>query len=254
MSDAARIVPSHPFDRPPYLIEWGSAGRTLPRKLLTSRRRPHDGPPAFDPLHLPTGHVKLPFDFCGHMRRLCASVVSRCPGLYHIDVDRLLITAMQARTSRSGGLQARVTPLRFRDGALVRRQRGRDYLVQRFRVDGREMLYLVSFCLPRFQDQSFFEKFVTIFHELHHIGPSFDGDLRRHAGRYEVHTHSQKEYDGQMGELARAYLTGGADPALHAFLRLDFAQLQQKHAGVQGVVVPRPKLLPAPQPKSPTQY
>ncbi len=254
MSDAARIVPSNPFEGPPYLVEWGNGGRTLPRRLVTSRRRSPDGPPSFDPLHLPTGPEEWPFDFCGHMHRLCASVVSRCAGLYHIDIDRLLITAMQARTGRSSGLQARVTPMRFRDGALIRRHHGRDFQVQRFRVDGREVLYLMSFCLPRFLDQSFFEKLITVFHELYHIGPSFDGDLRRHAGRYEVHTHSQKDYDALMGALARAYLTGGADPALHAFLRLDFAQLQQKHGSVQGVVVPRPKLLPVPQAKSPTQY
>ena len=45
------------------------------------------------------------------------------------------------------------------------------------------MLYVMTFCLPRFLEQSFDDKFVTIFHELFHIGPSFDGDFRRHSGR-----------------------------------------------------------------------
>ena len=47
-----------------------------------------------------------------------------------------------------------------------------------------------------------------------------------------------------MAALARGYLAGGVDPALHAFLRLDFAQLVHRHSSVVGVVVPRPRLLP----------
>ena len=116
--------------------------------------------------------------------------------------------------------------------------------VQRYIVDSREMLYLVTFCLPRFLDQEFDDKFVTLFHELYHISPDFDGDLRRHPGRFDVHSRSKKTYDKHMADLARAYLAGGADPALHAFLRLDFAQLQHRHSQVAAVVVPRPKLLP----------
>jgi hypothetical protein len=44
--------------------------------------------------------------------------------------------------------------------------------------------------------------------------------------------------------LARSYLSGGADPDLNSFLRLDFAQLLHRHGSVVGVMVPRPRLLP----------
>src|SRR5205807_7627897 len=74
--------------------------------------------------------------------------------------------------------------------------------------------------------------------------PAFDGDLRRHAGRCAVHTHSKREYDRQMADLARAYLASGPDAALHAFLRLNFGQLQRRHGNVVGIVVPRPKVVP----------
>jgi predicted metallopeptidase len=156
----------------------------------------------------------------------------------------------QARTGRLHGLQARVTPLRFRNGSLRRRRHGIPYQVQRYIVDGCEMLYLVTFCLPRFLDQEFDDKFVTLFHELYHISPEFDGDLRRHSGRCQVHSRSKRSYDRHMAHLARAYLADGADPNLHAFLRLNFAQLAHRHGVVEAVVVPRPKLLPiiAPEP------
>jgi hypothetical protein len=160
----------------------------------------------------------------------------------------LLFGTTQARTGRPHGLQARVTPLRFRGGQLLRRRRGIAYQVQRFFVDQKEMLYLVTFCLPRFLDQDFDDKFITLFHELYHISPSFNGDLRRHPGRCSVHSRSKHAYDAHMADLARAYLADGAAPELHAFLRLNFGQLQHRHGSILGVVVPRPKLIPlAPQ-------
>jgi predicted metallopeptidase len=193
---------------------------------------------------LPTGPLGLPFDFTRHIRRLCDDVVIRCDELAHIDVSRLLIAITQARSSKPYGLQARVTPLRFQGGRLTRRRRGVIYQVQRYFLDSREFLYLVTFCLPRFLDQTFDDKLITLFHELYHIGPAFDGDLRRHQGRYALHTGSQKCYDQHMAKLKRQYLTRRPDPALFAFLHLDFGQLRHKHGSVAGVVVPRPKLIP----------
>jgi hypothetical protein len=161
-------------------------------------------------------------------------------------VSRLLFGVTQARSGRAHGLQARVTPLRFRGGTLVRRRRGTVYQVQRFVVAEVEMLYLVTFCLPRFLDQEFDDKFITLFHELYHISPVFDGDLRRLDGRCAIHSHSKRAYDRHMAHLARAYLASGPDPQLHAFLRLDFTRLCHRHGSVVGVVVPRPKLVPLP--------
>jgi hypothetical protein len=198
-----------------------------------------DAPPG-----LPTGPAARPFDFCGHVRRLCADVAARSPALRHVDCARLLFGITQARSGQRHGLQARVTPLRFRDGRLTRQRPGGAYQVQRYVVGDREMLYLVTFCLPRFLDQDFDDKFVTLFHELYHISPAFDGDLRRHDGRCEFHSDSKRRYDEHMARLARAYLAARPDPALHAFLRMNFAQLQRKHGSVVGVVVPRPKLVP----------
>jgi predicted metallopeptidase len=153
----------------------------------------------------------------------------------------------QARRGSRHGLQARVTPLRFENGRLTRRQHGTTYQVQRYFLGGLEFLYLVTFCLPRFLDQTFDDKLITLFHELYHISPAFDGDLRRHQGRYALHTHSQRGYDRHMAALRHRYLAQRPDPALFAFLHLSFAQLQHKHGSVVGVVVPRPKVVPVTQ-------
>ena len=175
----------------------------------------------------------------------CADVVRRCPELGHIDVSRLLFGMTQARSGQPHGLQARVTPLRFRDGQLTRHRRdGAVPGAALLRRSACEMLYLVTFCLPRFLDQDFDDKFITLFHELYHISPDFEGDLRRHEGRYALHSHSKRDYDAHMADLARAYLASRPDRALHDFLRLNFAQLEYRHGSVLGVVVPRPRLIP----------
>jgi predicted metallopeptidase len=156
----------------------------------------------------------------------------------------MLFGVTQARTAQVHGLQARVTPLRFSDGELVRRRRGVSYQVQRYLVGSRDILYLVTFCLPRFLDLEFDEKMVTLFHELYHIHPEFNGDLRRHEGRYSIHSHSQRAYDELMAKLAKAYLASGPDSSLFEFLRGSFGQLQRRHGRIVGVIVPRPKIIP----------
>src|SRR5205814_7743956 len=74
--------------------------------------------------------------------------------------------------------------------------------------------------------------------------PAFDGDLRRHPGRYAVHSHSKDRYDERMGELVREYLADHPEPGVFDFLRHGYQQLWNRHGGITGVVVPRPKLLP----------
>ena len=43
---------------------------------------------------------------------------------------------------------------------------------------GREMLYLLSFYMPRFLRSALRGQADDVVHELWHIGPDFDGDLR----------------------------------------------------------------------------
>jgi hypothetical protein len=197
-----------------------------------------------NPPWIATGPHGQPFHFCTHVRRLLEDIVARTSEFRHIQVSRLLIGALQARNGRPHGLQARVTPLRFANGHLQRRRRDTVFQVQRYFLGEHEFLYLMTFCLPRFLNQDFDDKFVTLFHELYHIGPDFNGDLRRHPGRCQLHTRSQRQYDNHMALLARDYLASGPDPELYAFLRLDFAQLERRHGGIVGIVVPRPKMVP----------
>jgi hypothetical protein len=203
------------------------------------------------PVWLDTGPSARPFNFTSAIAHLSEDIIRRSPPLAHIDLSQVLFTMIRARNGRRHGLQARVTPMRFRAGALTSTYRGREYRVQRFELDGREILYVVGFVVPRFLNRDYRDKLVTVFHELYHISPGFDGDLRRHAGRCSAHTHSQKNYDAHMDRLVKDYLKNGADLARSAFLRLSFAQLCRRHGSVVGLHLPRPKLIPVTPPPRP---
>jgi hypothetical protein len=91
---------------------------------------------------------------------------------------------------------------------------------------------------------------ITVLHELYHISPRFDGDIRRMDGRYHVHSHSQKEYDRQMEQLAEQYLAMRPPQELYGFLNHSFRTLHQQHGGIVGLKVPIPKLVAVSEAKS----
>jgi Putative phage metallopeptidase len=232
MDEQALPVPSAscvlwPVRRFPTENRWGQA--TLPQALIFRR--------ALNP-DVPTVNLTA------LLMRVIEDITQRSPTFAHIRPAELLVTFTPARNRRQYGLLARVTPMRFQHGVSTRRRGGVVYQIQRFLVDGREMLYLVTFCLPRFLEQSFEQKLVTIFHELYHISPNFDGDLRRHAGRYEIHTHSKKAYDAEMLKLVREYLADHPQLDKLAFLNRKSTELRRAPLNLTGVVVPRPKMVP----------
>jgi predicted metallopeptidase len=185
------------------------------------------------------------FDFTASMRAICADMVLRLDELSHIDLSCVAICFCQARRRVSHGTFASLTPLRFAGGATSTSRRGRKYAIQRL-VDpaGREMLYILSFYLPRFMDLPLSEKLITILHELWHISPKFDGDIRRHAGRCYAHTGSQKNYDAHMDRLARQWLAQNPPEPLWDFLKGSLEDVLQRHSGVVGIKIARPKLIP----------
>lgn len=190
------------------------------------------------------------FDFSAAMSRLCADVTDRVDELLHVDMAQVAVSFAQTRRRVMHGLQAKLTPMRFEGGALTTHRNGRLWTCQRLIHDGREMLYILTFYLPRFLDQPFQEKLTTITHELLHVSPHFDGDLRRFEGRCYMHSPRQKEFDRQAADLARKYLAGRPPAELFEFLRYDFRGLIRRHGAVVGLQVPIPKLIPLPETRS----
>ena len=185
------------------------------------------------------------FDFTDHIGRICADMAARLDEFRHVDMSRVAVSFRQTRKRMPHGLYASLTPLRFAGGAKISIRRGRKWAIQRVEIDGHEMLYLLNFYLPRFLDLNFREKITTVAHELLHIGPDFDGDLRRFAGRCYAHSHSHAEFDAQAERLGQGWLDRCPDQSLYAFLQFDFLRLQALHGAIHGRRIAAPKLIRA---------
>ncbi len=183
------------------------------------------------------------YDICTALRRLCEDI-SRCHAVFrHVDMKRVAVTYAQTRSPVEWGTQARLTPMRFEGGALTCVRDGQRWGAQRVYQDGVEMLYILTFYLPRFLNLSFDEKLLTVFHELFHISPTFDGDIRRFSGSCYMHTRSQAGYDRQMAVYAAEYLAQLPTERFPEFLQHDFAGLNRRYGAVVGLRLATPRLI-----------
>ena len=105
------------------------------------------------------------------------------------------------------GMYASLTPLRFAGGQPAHRPpraevddpAGRSRAAARCSTCSTSTCRGSSICrLAR--------SFTTIAHELWHIGPQFDGDLRRFGGRCYAHSRSQRQFDAQVKQLVERWL------------------------------------------------
>ncbi|MGD9721857.1 MAG: hypothetical protein AB7O59_10945 [Pirellulales bacterium] len=183
------------------------------------------------------------FDFTFHMRRLCAELCAGLNEFSHVQFERVALRFCQVRNNSDYGVLATLTPLRFEHGAPIGRRGGQMWTIRRVHdAADREMLYLLSFYLPRFLNRPFHDKLSTVIHELWHIGPRFDGDVRRHPGRCYAHGRSAKHYDASMAALADKWLALDPPQEMHAFLQYDFRQLERRYGRVFGQTIPTPRL------------
>jgi len=181
------------------------------------------------------------FDYSGHMRHLIGTIAATCSEFRHIDAARLLVSLTPARSNSSFGLHAKIVPMRFSGGRRSVTRAGTAYRMPTISVGGSEILYIIYFCLPRFQDQSLEDKLSTVFHELYHISPKFNGDLRRFEGRNSVHGSSWKKYEQKMSGFAADYLDAHSDRGAHQFLKFSYRELVDRFGEIVGLRIKEPK-------------
>ena len=92
---------------------------------------------------------------------------------------------------------------------------------------GNDILYLIYFLVPRFLDLPLREKLVTVCHELYHISPAFDGDLRRFPGRNYAHGSSRRTFNDLVSGIVDDYLRTRDEAALPRFCGATAAELRR---------------------------
>lgn len=184
------------------------------------------------------------FHYTDALRHLLIDIISSCEKFHHIDLAQVGIGITMARGTRAAGVLAKCVPLRFEGGDRRGTHNGRRYLMSDVIYQGTEMLYLMLVYLPRFQNLSAEEKLRTLFHEMYHISPNFDGDLRRFPGPNYAHGRSREWFNALFEDDLQHFLTHHHEAHRHPFLDRTFAELNSQQGPIVGLTFPMPQMIP----------
>lgn len=180
------------------------------------------------------------------LERLIACITRDVAEFGHIDPSRIMVCVATTRGGGIHGTYAKIHPLRFKNGdrtTLLYRRRSRVVCeIPPVVRDGVEMLYLIYFLVPRFLDLPLRDKLITVFHELYHVSPACDGDIRRFPGKNYAHGSSRKKYNALMEVLVDRYLESLEDSATLAFLDGDTIAIRARYGMLVGRKMAAPKL------------
>lgn len=182
----------------------------------------------------------------GQFERLIAVIIGQVPEFSHINPAQLLICISTTRGGGIHGTYAKIHPLRFEGGSrtTTSRRGRRTFICTMPNIDhqGNEILYLIYFLVPRFFNLPLREKLITVFHELYHISPCFNGDLRRFPGRNFAHGSSTRKYNALMAQLIDRHLQCLMECPEMAFLEGTMEDLRRRHQVIVGRKFPAPRM------------
>ena len=118
------------------------------------------------------------------------------------DLNKILICCASNRKDFKGATYGKLLPLRFKDGSEIIKHNGKFYTIPKVKLNNTEILYIIYFYIPKFFNLSAKDKVNVMFHELYHINPEFNGDIRRMGKFKSAHGHSRKSFEEKYIEYA----------------------------------------------------
>ena len=160
----------------------------------------------------------------------------------HFDINRILVCCGSNQSNARGGLYGKLVPLRFENGSEIIKHRGHYYTIPRLTLNDVEILYIIYLYIPKFMDLSAEKKVDVMFHELYHISPDFNGDIRRMGKVKKAHGHSRKSFDEKYKEYAEAFYLKIKDTSFHRFLEMNTKELTNEFPKIsyRRMKVPKP--------------
>ena len=159
----------------------------------------------------------------------------------HIDTDRITVCIASNRKNSRGAIYGKVVPTRFEGGEKHTKFRGKIYAIPEVKREGILQKYLVYFYMPRFFDLSAEEKLRVILHELYHISPEFNGDIRRMGKGKFAHGHSRQSFDENFAADLEAFHEYIKETPYYKFLSLTSKELFASFDKVTGNRMKLPK-------------
>jgi len=144
------------------------------------------------------------------------------------DLNKILICCASNRKDFRGATYGKLLPLRFKDGSEIIRHNGRFYTIPKLKVNNTEILYIIYFYIPKFFNLSVKDKINVMFHELYHINPDFNGDIRRMGEFKSAHGHSRKSFEEKYIEYSNIFFSNIKDTPYYKFLQMNSNNIQDQ--------------------------
>ncbi|MDY6968141.1 MAG: putative metallopeptidase [Spirochaetota bacterium] len=163
----------------------------------------------------------------------------------HIDLKRILICLSSNRGNSKNGVYGKLVPLRFKNGSEKIQYKGKIYAMPKIENNKLDQLYIIYFYFPKFFDIDPYHKLSVIFHELYHISPKFNGDIRRMGKVKASHGHSKKHFDSLFENEVQNFYKYISQSKYMNFLHMDGKTIHKKHNNVycRRMKVPKPVII-----------
>ncbi|MCL1865765.1 MAG: hypothetical protein FWF73_08155 [Spirochaetes bacterium] len=144
------------------------------------------------------------------------------------DINKILVCCASNRKDFKGAIYGKLQPLRFKDGSEIIKHNKRYYTIPRIVLNNVEILYIIYLYIPKFFNLTVMDKINVMFHELYHISPEFNGDIRRMSNFKSAHGHSKKSFEEKYIKFASNYFNNINGTPFNGFLQMNFEDIKKQ--------------------------
>lgn len=168
---------------------------------------------------------------CYYLNRLeilTHDIIKAVPEFSHIDNSRILFSLKNSPKNSDNDYYAEVKCLSNNSYDFVSDGRiTKHYYSDCLLKNGIPAFYLIEYTVPSFIDLTLREKICTIMHELYHISPLFNGELRLFNGKNCLHGPCPEKFDEYMYYLSDIFLAKYKN--LDELFKLNYLEITNKH-------------------------
>lgn len=145
------------------------------------------------------------------------------------DSSKILVCCASNRKDYKGATYGKLLPLRFKDGSEIIKHNGKFYTIPKVKFNNTELLYIIYLYIPKFFNLSARDKINVMFHELYHINPDFNGDIRRMGEFKSAHGHSRKSFEEKYIEYSDNFYKTVQNASYYNFLLMSSEEIRTQY-------------------------
>ena len=156
-----------------------------------------------------------------------------------------LVCLSSNRDGSKGATYGKVVPLCYLNGSQSVIYKNQKYTMPLVKKNNNIIKYLLYIYLPKFFDLSVKGKLYVLFHELYHINPNFDGDIRNMGNFKRVHGYSIKYFNSFFIKELEDFEKYIKLTSYQNFLEMDHNFFKNNYLSIKGfkVKIPKPTII-----------